>query len=224
MSLNPLTPEEKAIGKDNFYAAIGSPLTRRDFLGGSLAAGAISGVGLGAFYFGYGTSIDNPLRVGVIGTGDEGQRADRRAHPSYVQVVAIADIRPYNIHRAFHGDHSSPAIRKVRSRPDDQVWLEDRRRSPEKRQGLRHRLPRPAQRSRRRRRDHRAAAAPASRGRHRGHEGRQARADRKADGAQRRQVQEHGPRRAQEKKLLATGHQRHYSILYDNAVDTIRAA
>ncbi len=28
----------------------------------------------------------------------------------------------------------------------------------------------------------------------------------------------------QTSKLLATGHQRHYSILYDNAVDTIRAA
>jgi hypothetical protein len=25
-------------------------------------------------------------------------------NPNYVQVVAIADIRPYNIHRAFHGD------------------------------------------------------------------------------------------------------------------------
>ncbi len=27
---------------------------------------------------------------------------------------------------------------------------------------------------------------------------------------------------AAEQKLLATGHQRHYSVLYDNAVDTIR--
>ena len=27
--MNSLTPEEKVIAKDNFYAAVGSPLTRR---------------------------------------------------------------------------------------------------------------------------------------------------------------------------------------------------
>jgi predicted dehydrogenase len=34
--------------------------------------------------------------------------------PKYVQVKAIADIRPYNLHRAFYGDISSPAALKVR--------------------------------------------------------------------------------------------------------------
>ena len=34
--------------------------------------------------------------------------------PEYIQVKAIADIRPYNLHRAFHGDVSSPAALKVR--------------------------------------------------------------------------------------------------------------
>ena len=51
--------------------------------------------------------MPNPLRVGFIGTGDEGNVLLGAITPSFLQVVAIADIRPYNIHRAFHGDHSS---------------------------------------------------------------------------------------------------------------------
>ena len=40
----------------------------------------------------------------VIGTGDEGNVLIGAINPDYVRVVAISDIRPYNIHRAFHGD------------------------------------------------------------------------------------------------------------------------
>ncbi len=100
-----LTPEEQAIGRENFYAAAASPFTRRDFLKGSLAAGVVSGGGLGAFYFGYEKAIANPVRVGVIGSGDEGNVLIGAITPEFLQVVAIADIRPYNIHRTFHGDH-----------------------------------------------------------------------------------------------------------------------
>ena len=107
-----LSPEEKAVGKENFNNVLG--VTRRDFLKAGVAAGAVSGAGLGAMYFGYGASIDNPLRVGVIGTGDEGNVLMGAITPSYVQVVAISDIRPYNVHRAFHGDHSSDNALKVR--------------------------------------------------------------------------------------------------------------
>jgi predicted dehydrogenase len=107
MNMN-LTPEEREIGKQNFYAAIGSPYTRRDFLKKSLAAAAVAGGGLGAFYFGY-ESIKDPLRVGVIGTGDEGNVLIGAMNPSYLQVVAIADIRPFSIYRAFHGEVNQPA-------------------------------------------------------------------------------------------------------------------
>ena len=65
-----LTEEQKAIGKENFTDAVN--ITRRDFLAGTVAAGLASGVGLGSIYFGYGTSVGDPLRVGVLGTGDEG--------------------------------------------------------------------------------------------------------------------------------------------------------
>ena len=103
-----LTPEQKATGKENFQAAIGSELTRRKFLQGSLAAGVISGgTGLGAYYFGYEKRLNNPVRVGVIGTGDEGGVLMGAHTPEYVNIVAIADIRPYSVHRAFHGDQSS---------------------------------------------------------------------------------------------------------------------
>ena len=43
-----LTPEEKAVGKENFYAVVGT--TRRDFLKKGIMAGVVSGGGLGAFY------------------------------------------------------------------------------------------------------------------------------------------------------------------------------
>ena len=73
----------------------------------SIAAGAVTGGGLGAMYFGY-EKVTNPVRVGVIGTGDEGNVLIGAINPEYVQVVAIADIRPYNVHRAFHGDWATP--------------------------------------------------------------------------------------------------------------------
>ncbi len=106
-----LTPEEKTIGRDNYYEAVG--VSRRDFMKGVIAAGAVSGAGLGAMYFGYG-KVTDPVRVGVIGTGDEGNVLIGAVNPDYVQIVAIADIRPYNIHRAFHGDWASPAAHDAR--------------------------------------------------------------------------------------------------------------
>ena len=76
-------------------------LTRRELLRGGVAAGVVGGIGLGSVYFGYGSSVRNPVRVGVIGTGDEGGVLMGAINPDYVRVAAIADIRPYNIHRAF---------------------------------------------------------------------------------------------------------------------------
>lgn len=99
--MNSLTTEEREVGRANYYEATG--VSRRDFLKGVVAAGAVTGGGLGAMYFGYG-KVDDPVRVGVIGTGDEGNILIGAINPDYLQVTAIADIRPYNVHRAFHGD------------------------------------------------------------------------------------------------------------------------
>ncbi len=101
-----LTPEERQVGQENYHDALS--VSRRDFLKGVVAAGAVSGAGLGAMYFGY-QAISNPVRIGIIGTGDEGQVLIGGCTPEYVDVVAICDIRPYNIHRAFHGDWATPA-------------------------------------------------------------------------------------------------------------------
>ncbi len=101
-----LTPEERQVGQDNYNDVLS--VSRRDFLKGVVAAGAVSGAGLGAMYFGY-QKIANPVRIGIIGTGDEGQVLIGGCTPEYVDVVAICDIRPYNVHRAFHGDWATPA-------------------------------------------------------------------------------------------------------------------
>ena len=56
-----LTPEEKAVGTGNYHEAMGAMersgyrdargVSRRDFLKGVIATGAVSGAGLGAMYF-----------------------------------------------------------------------------------------------------------------------------------------------------------------------------
>lgn len=108
--MDKLSADERAVGIENYYNAVGSvlPMTRRDLLKGVVAAGAVSGGGLGAMYFGY-DKVTDPVRVAVIGTGDEGNVLIGGCNPDYVQVKAICDIRPYSIHRAFHGDWSSPS-------------------------------------------------------------------------------------------------------------------
>ena len=109
-----LSPEEKQLGKQNFDEATGT--TRRDFLKSSvLAAGVAGGVGLGAVYFNYGKSLDDRLRVGIIGTGDEGGVLIGALNPAYIDVVAIADIRPYSRYRAFHGDWYSEGAHAARA-------------------------------------------------------------------------------------------------------------
>ncbi|HEY0982512.1 MAG TPA: gfo/Idh/MocA family oxidoreductase, partial [Schlesneria sp.] len=61
-----LTPEQERIGKDNFHEAVA--FTRRSFLVGAAAAVPT----LGAAYFGYEALKGDPIKVGFIGTGDEG--------------------------------------------------------------------------------------------------------------------------------------------------------
>jgi predicted dehydrogenase len=93
-----LTAEQAEIGKDNFNETVG--MTRRSFIKGAAAAGA----GLGAFYFGYEALQGDPVRVAFIGTGDEGSVLINEHPPSYMDVVAIADLRPENRKKAFVGD------------------------------------------------------------------------------------------------------------------------
>ncbi len=89
-------------------------VSRRDFIKGGVVGGAVAAGSMGAFYFGYGAAEGNPVRVGVLGTGDEGNILIGAINPDYVEVKAIADIRPYNVWRAFNGDNANPTIKAMR--------------------------------------------------------------------------------------------------------------
>lgn len=113
-----LTDEQKAIGKDNARRVVGQLLdsgeTRRDFLKEVTLAGSVAAGGFGAAYWGYGKALDDRLRIGIIGTGDEGNVLIGALNPDVVEVKAIADIRPYSVHRAFYGDNYSTSAQKAR--------------------------------------------------------------------------------------------------------------
>ncbi len=216
-----LTPEQRAIGKENFAAVLGSNRVRGEFLAKGIQQGIASGSGLGPYYFGYGKTIDKPLRVGVLGTGDEGCVLIGAINPAFIEVVAIADVRPYNVHRAFHGDYYSPDALAVRCglmakydwKTEEEAhkhvkvyghWrdlLEEEKNIEAVVIALPLHL-------------HAEAAIAALR------------ADKhvlteKLMGHSVRECKEMARAADQTKLLLATGHQRHYSILYDNAYKMI---
>jgi predicted dehydrogenase len=221
-----LIPAERdiEIGKENFYAAVGSPSIRQDFLLQGIRQGIASRSGLGPHYFGYGKSVPEPVRVGVIGTGDEGGVLLGAINPAFIQVKAIADARPYNIHRAFHGDYYSESQLKVRPgllrvckwKDEDEARKNVKVYGPyeeliahAKEDGLEAviiALPLHL---------HAAAAIAAMRaGLHVLTETLMAHSV--------RQCKEMARAAKKTGLYLAVGHQRHYSILYDNAVELIR--
>jgi predicted dehydrogenase len=199
-----------------------SGLTRRDLLRGGVAAGVVGGIGLGSVYFGYGSSVRDPVRVGVIGTGDEGGVLMGAINPDYVRVAAIADIRPYNIYRAFHGDSSSTSALAARpgliskygyadeadARRDIAVYsdqYEDLLDNPDI-EGVIIALPLHL---------HAEASIKAMR------KGKHVLCE-KLMAHSVGQCKEMARTADETNTLLAVGHQRHYSILYDNAREMIR--
>ncbi len=96
-----LSESQKQIGKDNFHDALGA--SRRGFLKGAIATGATIGV----TYFGYEKLQGDPVKVGFIGTGDEGMILLNEHPPEYMNIVAIADLRPTNRKRSLVGDPGS---------------------------------------------------------------------------------------------------------------------
>ncbi len=216
-----LTDEQKKIGKENYQEVIGT--TRRDFLKELTVGGLVSGAGLGAAYFGYQAAIGGDrLRVGMIGTGDEGNVLIGALNPDFIEVKAISDIRPSSVHRAFHGDWSSPGTLTARpglmkiygwqteseARENVKVYeksyqdlLDD-----EDIEAVIIALPLWIH--------HQAAIDAMRAGKHVLTE--------KLMAHNVAQCKEMARVAAETGLLLATGHQRHYSVLYDNAVDTIK--
>ena len=217
-----LTPEQREIGRDNYYDAVTqySNVNRRGFLQQVLLAGAGSAAGLGALYYGYNIPR-RPVRIAVIGTGDEGNVLIGALNPNYVEVAAICDIRPSSVHRAFHGDWATPntisarpgllkvygwgseeqARKTVKVTPDYHEVLGD-----PTIEGVISALPLHL---------HAAVAIEAMlKGKHVLVE--------KLMAPNVAQCKWMGRVSEATRRLCSTGHQRHYSILYDNAVNLIR--
>jgi predicted dehydrogenase len=103
--------QKKAEGVENFQRAVGrgyiaeenQPLTRRDFMKG-MAAGAVTLPIAAAAYFGYQKLSGEPVRAGMIGCGDEGGILLTQHNPDFLRFVAVADIRPTNQKRIFDGE------------------------------------------------------------------------------------------------------------------------
>jgi len=89
-----LTAEQRALGRQNANTAIG--VTRRDFL----KATAVTAPGIA--YFGYKTlGDDRPVRAAIIGTGNEGCQAMIRDHNrDYLDYIRVCDARPSQLERA----------------------------------------------------------------------------------------------------------------------------
>ncbi len=108
-----LTPEQKEIGKQNFQRVVGKlgtetipdGMTRRRFMQGLLAAGTVAPI-TAAAYFGYSNSNfrERPVKAGIIGTGDEGGVLIGEHNPAYVEFIAYSDIRPSNQVRIFQDE------------------------------------------------------------------------------------------------------------------------
>jgi predicted dehydrogenase len=98
-----LTQEQKETGRRNFEATSGE-LTRRGFMK-SMAAGAAVVPLSAAVYFGYDSWKGNkPLRTALIGCGDEGGVLVGDHNPEFNEIVAVSDLRPYNLKRIFEGE------------------------------------------------------------------------------------------------------------------------
>ena len=97
-----LTTEQKEIGQRNFREA-SDGLSRRGFLRGLAIAGGVAAVSP-AVYFGWQSLNGRPVKVALIGTGDEGGVLAGAHNPAYTEMVAVCDIRPSNRRRIYEGD------------------------------------------------------------------------------------------------------------------------
>ena len=121
----PLTPEQRAMGRENADRALG--LSRRDLLKAAAATPA-----LGAFYFGYKEMNAKPVKAAIIGTGDEGCQAMIRSHNrAYIDFIGFCDIRPSQQERAVkefsnHPDYTPGDVKKLTKYDSKEAMLDDR--------------------------------------------------------------------------------------------------
>jgi predicted dehydrogenase len=88
-----LNEQQRQIGKDNFASAL--RYTRREVLAGAASIPAVT-----AFYWGYGNLKGSPVKAAIIGVGGQGRAQIGSVNPDYVKIVAFAEIRPSNQKKA----------------------------------------------------------------------------------------------------------------------------
>jgi predicted dehydrogenase len=105
MAIANLTPEQAETGKANFARAADG-LTRRGFLKSLTVAGGAVAIAAPAAYFGYKglEGMGGPVKVALIGAGDEGGVLVGEHNPKYLEFIAVCDIRPSNQKRIFEGE------------------------------------------------------------------------------------------------------------------------
>lgn len=118
-----LNEVQRQIGKDNYAEAV--RMTRRQMLTGTLAI-----PGAAAMVWGHQKLDGAPVRVGVIGTGDQGNNGHiLPMNPDFCELVAFCDIRPSNIKRTWdyiNQKFGAAAAKKVRFYADWKEMLEDK--------------------------------------------------------------------------------------------------
>jgi predicted dehydrogenase len=104
-----MTPEQKELGKVNFEHVSRQVMDRRGFMKNAVAGAAVVPVSA-ALYFGYKYEQiqDKPVRAALIGAGDEGGVLVGEHNPRYLEFVAYSDIRPSNQKRIFDGEKTGP--------------------------------------------------------------------------------------------------------------------
>jgi predicted dehydrogenase len=103
-----LTQEQQKTGRDNFHRVVGGAgVSRRDFMKGLIAAGATLPVAA-ATYFGYQRFRGKPVRAGLIGAGDQGGVLVGLHNPEFIEFIAYSDIRPSSQERIFKGERTGP--------------------------------------------------------------------------------------------------------------------
>jgi predicted dehydrogenase len=120
-----LTPEQRGIGRENARSVLG--VTRRRFL----QAAAVAPIA-GAYYFGY-KEIDRPVKAAIIGTGNEGcQAMIHDSNPAYLKFIGLCDIRPSQQKRAVgefknHAGYSADDVAAIEKRiyPNIEAVLAD---------------------------------------------------------------------------------------------------
>ncbi len=120
-----LTPDQRALGRENANRVLGD-LRRRDLLKAAAAAPAV-----GAFYFGYEKLDKSPVRAAIIGTGNEGCGAMIHDHNrEYLNFLGFCDVRPSNQKRALaefskHADYGPAEAKKLKQYKDHKEMLDD---------------------------------------------------------------------------------------------------